>query len=246
MGGISDVTYVAFGATIKSRKSVVYQAANDGMLHAVDASNGNALWAYIPSFVIPKLNSLTSTTYNHAFTVDGTPTVRDVKTGGTWKTLLVGGLRAGGNGYYAIDITAPEFASSTALAANVKWEFPNASTNSSIASNVGMSFGKPLIVNTAAGWVVLVTSGYNNSGDNKGHLFVLDPDTGAVLADINTGYGSSSSPAGLAQMAAYSTDGYSASNVYAGDLNGNVFRFNLTGNNPATWTVTRIAVLTDP
>ncbi|WP_157015929.1 pilus assembly protein [Pseudomonas batumici] len=241
----TDSTYTTFGQTIAGRKSVVYQGGNDGMLHAIDASNGGELWAYIPSLVLAKLNSLSQKTYNHTFTVDGTPTVRDVNSSGTWKTLLVAGLRAGGNGYYALDVTNPAATSSADLASKVKWEFPNASTSSSVTNNVGLSYGQPLITNTAAGYVVMVSSGYNNGGDYAGHMFVLNPDTGAVIRDIPTGYGTSLSPAGLAHLSAYSSDGITASAVYAGDLNGNVFKFDISDPNPANWSVARIALLQD-
>lgn len=241
----TDSSYTTFGQTIAGRKTVVYQAGNDGMLHAIDTSNGGELWAYIPSLVLSKLSQLAQKTYNHIFTVDGTPTVRDVNTGSTWKTLLVAGLRAGGNGYYALDVTNPAATSSADLASKVKWEFPNASTSSSVTNNVGLSYGQPLIANTAAGYVVMVSSGYNNSGDYAGHLFVLNPDTGAVIRDISTGYGSSLTPAGLSHLSAFAADGVTASAVYAGDLNGNIFKFNISDANPANWSVTRIAVLQD-
>ncbi len=157
---------------------------------AIDAATGDEKWAYIPNLVFSNLKTLSSKVYHHLFYVDSTPAVGDVaiNNGSSWRTLLVGGLNAGGRGYYALDITNPNVANETELASKVLWEFPNASTPSATANNVGLSFGKPVLAKTkAAGWVVLVTSGYNNSnGDGKGHLFVLNPDTGALIRDIPT------------------------------------------------------------
>jgi type IV pilus assembly protein PilY1 len=230
---------------VKGVTSVVYQAANDGMLHAVNASDGQEMWAYIPGALISKLNKLTNTTYSHSFYIDGTPTVAMV--GST--RLLVGGLRAGGAGYYALDITNPTATSTADVIAKVKWEFPNAGTAAAVANNVGYSYGKPIITNTAYGNVVLVTSGYNNiAGDGKGHLFALDPATGGVIADIPTTAGSVASPSGLAQIAAYNTgtaENPLTSYVYGGDLSGNVWKFDLSSPTPASWTVTGIAAVKD-
>ncbi len=245
--GLNDSTYSTFAAQIASRTSTIYQGGNDGMLHAVDAATGTELWNYIPSPVLPRLPLLVNPAYNHAFMVDGTPRVADVKTANGWSTLLVGGLRAGGVGYYALDVTTPAAANSAAAATKLQWEFPNPNTPAASAAGVGYSYGRPLIANTAAGYVVLVTSGYDNP-DFQGHLFALDPATGNVLADLNTvklGAGSSAAPAGLAMFTAFSPDGLTATRAYAGDLNGNLFAFDLSAANPAQWSVRLLARLTD-
>jgi len=243
-----DSGYAAFASSIAGRARTVYQGGNDGMLHAFNAANGAELWSYIPSFVTPRLKNLASKTYSHQFYVDGTPVSGDVQLSTGWRTMLVSGLRAGGAGFFAIDVTTPGAASETALAQKVMWEFPNSRTPASAAANVGLSFGKPVIAKVAGhGWVVLVTSGYNNtSGDGKGHLFVLNAETGALIADIATSAGSSTSPAGLAQIAAYASNGQAdatVDSVYGGDLLGNVWRFNLKGA-ASTWSAVRLATLT--
>lgn len=243
--------YPAFKNTVASRQKMIYQAANDGMLHAFDASTGEEKWAYIPSHIFAKLADLSLPDYAHKFYVDGTPVRGDVLIDNSWKTMLVGGMRAGGKGYYALDITDPaSIQSESHLAAKVMWEFPNNNTASTVVDNLGLSFGKPIIVNTkAAGWVVLVTSGYNNDqGDGKGHLFVLNPKTGAVIRDIVTTAGNSISPSGLASIAAYADNpsvSAMADFVYGGDLLGNVWRFDLSGDSIDQWNVKLLATLTD-
>jgi len=142
------------------------------------------------------------------------------------------------------------------------WEFPNAGTPAATGANVGYSFGRPIVVKTrAAGWVALVTSGYENGtetgGDGRGHLFVLNPKTGAVIADLTTidaqdGAASfadrQANPRGLAYVSAYVENGDSDATVeavYGGDLYGNVWRFDLSGTTTGTWNVQRLATLTD-
>jgi type IV pilus assembly protein PilY1 len=205
---------------------VVFQPANDGMLHAFDAVTGQELWAYVPYNVLPRLKRLADPLYEHEFFVDGTPTV--TRLSNLARTILVGGLRGGGAGYYALDITEPGAASESELAAKVLWEFPNASTPAAVRSQIGASYGSPVVVKTAAGnWVVLLTSGYNNA-TGRGHLFVLDALTGNVLSTLTTPSG-----AGLARISAWVTDPSSpepvVDYVYGGDLSGNLWRFDLRG-----------------
>ena len=262
MAAYADDGYAEFAASIAGRRRVVYVAANDGMLHAFDAGvGGNAgtgaeLWAYVPAAVAGSLNALTGTAYSHQFTVDGTPTVGDAYVGGAWKTLLVAGLNAGGKGYYALDVTLPVPTSAdpeAEVATKVLWEFPNAATSAAVKANIGLTFGKPVLAKTAArGWVALVTSGYNNydsiaGGDGRGYLFVLDAGTGELVKAIPTAAGSTASPSGLGQISAYATSATTDATVdyaYGGDLQGNVWRFDLTGA-VSGWTAAKLATLVD-
>lgn len=233
--------------------TVVYQAANDGMLHAFDgridasaATRGEELWAYVPQLVHSRLADRASTAFEHVYLVDGTPATAAVTGVGSVSQLLVGGLGKGGAGYYALDISSGTAASENLAAAKVLWEFKPA--------NMGYSFGTPLIVNTASGWKVVVTSGYANDGatgnlggDGRGHVWVLNPRTGAVEKEFITpsGYGSASATLGLAHLGKLANTSADAvvRYVYGGDLLGNVWRFDLeatTGSAPV-----RIAALSD-
>jgi type IV pilus assembly protein PilY1 len=251
-----DPGYDAFKASHATRTPMLYVPANDGMLHAFyagvqpprdtdlpDPNGGKEAWAIIPSAVLPKLYLLADTDYRnlHQFYVDGTPVVGDIADAGSnWKTVLVGGLNAGGKGYYALDVTDP--ANPRAL-----WEFNFSSTcydgTSATAGadcNLGLSFGKPIITKVLDAsypqgrWVVLLTSGYNNvngtAGDGQGYLYVLDANTGKILYKIATGAGDAATPSGLAQINTYVDDGAinnTALRVYGGDLLGNVWRFDV-------------------
>lgn len=262
----TDTDYATFKSSYASRTKVVYQGANDGMMHAFKADNpsgGSELWAYVPNLLMSTLNNLSRKTgFAHRYYVDGTPAAGDVDfknthgatgSGTDWRTILVGGLGKGGRGYFALDVTDPSAANEAAVAAKVLWEFPNSATSTTDKNNMGYSFGKPIIVKTASrGWVALVTSGYNNGtdsgGDGQGYLFVLNARTGEVIKAIATGVGSAADPSGLAYISAYvenSDIDNTVDFVYGGDLKGNVWRFDLTASNPNSWNVKKIATLVD-
>jgi type IV pilus assembly protein PilY1 len=137
----SDPSYASFAASVASRSAVVFEAANDGMLHAFDGGAGAEMWSYIPSAVLAKLNKLSDAACLHDYYVDTAPTVADVQIG-SWRTLLVGGLRAGGVGFYALDVTSPTPPTETDLATRMLWEFPNATTPLATRNNLGLSFGR--------------------------------------------------------------------------------------------------------
>lgn len=269
----ADAGYSTFKSGNASRARMLFQGANDGMLHAFVAATGAESWAYVPNLVMGNLNNLSRKPgFTHIYYVDGTPVTGDVDfknvlgatgSGTDWRTILVGGLAKGGRGYYALDVTTPNAVSEADARAKVLWEFPNSIGNSSARAsaklNMGYSYGKPIIVKTAAdGWVVLVTSGYNNGtnagdsgGDGLGHLFVINPKTGDLIKDIpTTGCAATpvSSPCGLSQISAFVSNGdidNTTDYVYGGDLNGNVWRFDLTGNSDNGWSVAKFATLKD-
>ncbi|CAG0934713.1 Type IV pilus biogenesis factor PilY1 [Rhodocyclaceae bacterium] len=218
----ADSGYAAYQSAQSSRTGMVYVGANDGMLHAFNAGTGQESWAYVPSVLLPKLYKLADKDYanRHQYFVDGSPTVGDALIGGQWRTLLVAALGAGGRAYVALDVTDP-------VAPKVLWEFTD--------TNLGLTFGKPEITKLKDGtWVVLVTSGYNNvsPGDGRGRLYVLNATTGVVIRSIDTGAGSTTTPAGLAHIRAW-VDSAAIDNttlrVYGGDNLGNVWRFDING-----------------
>ena len=153
----------------------------------------------------------------------------DVWDGTTWRTILVGGLNAGGRGFYALDITNPR-------APRALWEFcSDAKLCPEADEDLGLSFGNPVISKRASDgrWVVMVTSGLNNTvpGNGRGFLYVLDALSGKVLEKVDTQEGTEKAPLGLARIAAWA-DNFMVDNtakwVYGGDQQGNVWKFDLT------------------
>lgn len=198
-------TYSSFYNTNLNRTAAVFVGSNDGMLHAFNATNGNELFAYIPSWMGPKLAALTSTSYNqnHQSYVDAPPVVAEAEVGSTgtaadWRTVLVAGTGAGGSGVFALDVTDP--ASNTYDASKVMWEFTRADD-----PEIGFVIGKPQIVRmrtSAPGatatyrWFAAVASGVNNyvpdsagrySTTGQPALFLLALDKSAGAAWTSTG-----------------------------------------------------------
>src|SRR5205085_2496963 len=117
------------------------------------------------------------------------------------------------------------------------WEFQD--------SDMGYVFGQPLLVKTNNGrWSVIVSGGYN-VGNANGHamLFVIDAETGALVKKIDTGAGSAASPGGLSPAAAIDSNGDGVADlVYAGDIDGNLWKFDLSSATPASWSLGNAAL----
>lgn len=247
------------------RPGILYMAANDGMLHAMDGDTGIERFAYVPRTTMPEMWRLADQNYatRHRYFVDGSPVSMDISnSSGQWKTIVVGGYRSGAAGYYALDVTDP-------TAPKVLWEVCN---NSALCNNaipeMGLSFGNPVITrmpenhpSLAGRWVVLVTSGYNNvpsvntqptavssnAGSGKGFLFVLDPQTGALLKTYATNEGTTTNPINLGKLSTFAPNFYfdgTSKVAYSGDLKGNIWRFDLAVEPNATTAVRKIATLT--
>lgn len=233
----ADDNYAEFrDSSAANRRSVVYLAANDGMLHAFDAVTGEEQWAFIPTGVLPHLWRSADPAFATGFRylLDGTPVVGDVCphaptrpcAAAEWRTVLVAGVGAGGREYYALDITHPE-------QPVYLWRF-----SVDDDSDLGHATVRPLITKRRDGrWVVVISSGINNidPGSGRGVLFVLDAATGQRLQRIDTGAGGSTAPAGLGQLNAWVDNllDNTAERVYAGDLLGNLWRFDISVPVPA-------------
>jgi type IV pilus assembly protein PilY1 len=253
-----DVGYANFKSTNATRTPMLYVGANDGMLHAfyattdlADPNHGQEAWAVVPSAVLSNMYKLADDSYKrdgHQFYVDSTPVAGDVYDGANWKTILVGGLSAGGKGYYALDVTVP------GVAPTAKWEFKQDTSTCPSASssalplhtyygdcNLGLTFGKPIITKLAGKWVVMFSSGYNNINgvgtDGKGFLYVVDALDGSLIYKIATGVGDAATPSGLGQINNYVDNALldnTTLRVYGGDMLGNIWRFDFTPSATAT------------
>lgn len=234
-GSFTEASSYATYRNNNTRPPVIYVGANDGMLHAFQAdvsqpNSGVELFAYIPNGVYANLINLTRPTYTHKFYVDGSPMAGDAYFGNvsnaspSWKTVLVGGLNSGGKSIYALDITSP----TTFDATKILWEFSD-------SADLGYTYSQPQIGRLNNGdWVAVFGNGYNSTND-RAYLYVVRLYDGAQLAKI---------PAGTATANGLSTpilrDNGSdkiIDYVYAGDLQGNLWKFDLSAANPASWGV---------
>lgn len=231
-------TYASYVSGNSTKMPMVYVGANDGMMHGFRgdggptgaADSGVEKLAYVPGGVFHNLSHLTNQTYSHRYYADGSITVRDAFIGGSWKTILVAGLNAGGRSIYALDVTDPvNFDQSKVL-----WEFDAGDD----AEDLGLTYSRPQIGILESGqWVAVFGNGYN-SPDGGAHLYVVDLATGALIRKLTAqDTVSVDDQNGLSTPILVDTDDNKLiDRAYAGDLQGNLWRFNLSGAS-SSWSV---------
>ena len=261
--------YAAFQSANKNRAETLFVGANDGMLHAFDGRTGRELFAYIPSWVGPNLSALSGRSYDaggHLGYVNATPRISEAAMAdGTWKTVLVGGTGAGGQGVFALDVTDPaNFDASKAM-----WEFTDRDD-----PQMGHVLGRPLIAKlrtSAAGATgapvyrsfAVVASGVNNSSadgfarpDGTPAIFLLDLSKPAGAAwrlnidyfrlDVPTDVALSRSIApGIVEISASVGAAGELRHLYAGDLHGRLWKLDFSRLGSAGWTFAALSAFRD-
>ncbi len=217
-------------------------------------NDGQELIAYMPAATVQTIHNATTPTadyssaqYGHAFSVDATPGTGDLFYQGLWHTWLVGGLGGGGSSIFALDITDPTQFSEANAGSLVIQEF-NASNlpcaTSGCASNLGNTYGTPVIRRFHNGmWGVVFGNGFGSSSGHAGvYVVTVDPGTAAMTAyylDAGADPSGAARPSGIAFATPVDLDGdHVVDYIYAGDLLGNVWRFDLTSSSPSAWAVT--------
>lgn len=222
-----DASYQDFRTAWSNRQSVVYVGSNDGMLHAFDSETGQEMWAYIPRRVLGKLEMLADPAYCHQNYVDLSPKAYDTKVNGQWRTVLVCGLRTGGDSYFAIDVTDPS-------APDILWE--------TSVPTLTSSFTEPAIIETHWGTVLWSGSGPNPNG--KAYTSMIRIDNGNILLNYQLGATTGSMNAATAP-AFYDRDHDGIIDlVYQGDLTGKVWRWDIS--NPGVWYIGSLYSGTQP
>lgn len=227
LAGVEGTSYTTFQSGKTSRTAMVYAGANDGMLHGFRASDGVEQFAFVPKGVWPNLSLLTNPTYAHKYFVDASPTAWDAYWGGNWKTVLAGSLGAGGKSVYLLNVSSP----STFGASDVLWEY----SGNTLAekNNMGYLIGTVTVARFKDGnfWAVF-GNGYDSvSGTAVLFMVRVDAPTTTVKR-INVG-GTNN---GLSSPLLVDTDGDRIIDlIYAGDLNGNLWKFDVTSTNPSSW-----------
>jgi type IV pilus assembly protein PilY1 len=247
---VAGLAYPAYLQSKSSRTKLVVVGANDGMLHGFDADTGDEKFAFVPRALLldpvsssdPRSNlvRLAEAGYTHRFYVDGSPWIGDYWNSGTstWRTAVVGTTGAGGKGVFALDITAPDSMS----AANVLWDLDGQSD-----PNLGFTIGQAVIGRLSDGhFYAFFGNGYRSANEcpvlyivrlHDGQVRSI-PTGGRSLTAVCTDSNGLGRPS-LYDMHAAGAQGYRTTDfVYAGDLQGNLWRFDLRNvnlaNNPAT------------
>lgn len=252
-----DQSYLEFKQAYSVRTPMLAVGANDGMLHIFDAQNGTELLGYVPGYtpLWENLRFLSSPNYEHRFFVDATPTVADyyAHEQNRWRTILTGSLGRGGQAIYALDITNASFPSTTTDASStVLWEFSDKDD-----ADMGFYLGSPQVVRMANNnWAVIVGNGYNShigrhtsgsedpqQGAGQAALFILyltkkDNNTlgweeGNTYIKIPVGEANRN---GLSEPFPIDVDeDGKVDYIYAGDLNGDMWRFDVRSTEDGTW-----------
>jgi type IV pilus assembly protein PilY1 len=264
-------TFAGFKASNASRTPAVFVGANDGMLHAFNATTGDELFGYIPSWMSTKLSALTSPTYNgnHQAYVDASPAVAEAQVGSTgtsadWKTVLVSGTGGGGSGVFALDVSNPSLFS----ASKVLWEFTRADD-----PDMGYVVGRPYIVKIRTSspgatvtyrWFAAVPSGVNNyvpdisglfstTGSPALFLLALDKPAGTAwnASGANPNYYKISLPTdtllkvtnatGLVNFKPAFGDAGSMETAYMGDLHGRLWKLDFTLRGSVDWNINKLS-----
>jgi type IV pilus assembly protein PilY1 len=211
--------------------NTLYVGANDGMLHAFNAANGAELFAYVPGILnMSNLRDISRGDYatQHKFFVDG-PVVASSRTLTPGKNILVGALGKGGRGIFALDVSdVSSLASPGNTTSPALWEKTSASVG---YGNLGLVLGKPVMGKVSGTPAVVIGNGPNSPND-RAVLIVANLTTGDIIKEIDTGQGGADAPNGLfAPTGILGPDG-NLEYVYAGDMLGNLWKFNLTTTDP--------------
>jgi len=255
----SYVTYVAKTKTQSGRPAMVYVGANDGMLHAFDATIGSSTigveqFAYIPHSVVPNLPALANPNYAHRFYVDSPPYVGDAFINGAWATVLVGATGAGGKGVFALDITQPQ----NFGAGNVLWDMDGTATAGTVTNygngdpDLGYTIGQPTVVRLNDGnWYAAFGNGYlSTSGCPV--LYLVRLDNGNITQKIPAivppnGATACATPNGLGSPTPLDIDGNGTTDyLYAGDVLGHLWKFDVHAASSTAWGMAPLAGQTTP
>ncbi|MDP9902665.1 pilus assembly protein [Variovorax ginsengisoli] len=236
--------YAAFRTRHAGRTPMLYVGANDGMLHGFAAEDGREKLAYVPLGLYPRLARLSTPGYTHSYFVDGSPFTADVFVAGAWKTYLALFLGAGGRGYAVLDVSEPaRFA--TAAPENLLVLDQTATTD----ADLGHVFAEPVrergdptltrqIARLNDGrWALVIGNGYNSASE-KAVLLVQYLDGDREIRRITTPAQAGDGHNGLAAPRLIDLNGDLTPDVaYAGDLQGRLWKFDLSSANADEWQV---------
>ena len=249
-GSAGQGTYAAYrtagNSALDNMRDTIFAGANDGMLHAFNRIDGVERFAFVPNsvFKVPrspttpetKLKLLSDPGYTHRFTVDGPPQIGDAYIASgvadpSWKTVLVSSTGAGARSVFAMDVSNPAVGAGAGDFNETKllWEF-------SEADNVDMGYviGYPHIARMRDGtWVSIFGNGYDST-NGQAKLFIMNLKTGAVLWQQSVGAAGGN---GLSQPNFTLNSNREVTAIYAGDLKGKLWKFDVDSDVQANWKV---------
>ncbi|MBY0401587.1 hypothetical protein K2X89_14930 [Myxococcota bacterium] len=270
---IPEVSYKNFAKlpNLITRDRIIMAGANDGFFHGFlagewkttpaparyDVGTGVEVFGFMPWGARTKIANLAKKdAAGHTKSVDGSPSVADVWIDGPspnntkedveWKTVMITGMREGGEHYLALDVTDPESSGYP----QYLWEFPK-ENDSTWRPRIGQTWSQPVITrvrlqdtngDTVEKWVAVIGFGYDatsdpnnialyNAASTKGRgVMMIDIATGLPIAVRKFGNATGDVPSMLYAMPSspgvldYDQDGF-ADLIYIGDVGGNVWKW---------------------
>lgn len=215
----------------------VFVGANDGMLHAFDLESGDEQFAYIPELLFSKedgegLGYLASTGYQHRYYVDAVPRVTTLAEGSTW---LASGLGGGGRGVFVLNVSDAVKGNEVSAAGLAGWEFGVANNRNGLKDkDVGYVYGGVHVGQLNNGQqALLIPNGLKPENDKaSATLFLRELTSGTAIAKLVGG-----SDAGeLTSLQVADLDGNGTIDfAYGGDMQGRMWKFDLSERDPAEW-----------
>ena len=266
--------HAAFRKAHAQRPTMLYVGANDGMLHAFDAVNGHEMMAYVPRGIYGKLRGYTQPEHPHSYLVDGQVFSGDADVsgngaeGGTglasqWRTLLVGGLGGGGRGYFILDITQPLPASNSTSSFRPSGVVLDRTFSSSAtplddeSQDLGHLYAPPVtaLANTVRSeqivklnndrWALVIGNGVNSV--NERPVLLIQYLDGSKELQRLVARPAKSQSNGLSAPRLLDVNGDGRADIaYAGDLQGHLWKFDLSHNDPTRWGVSAWAAGAEP
>lgn len=205
--------------------------ANDGLVNVIDPSTGKRLYAYMPSTVLSNLHYVADPNYingvSHKFLVDGQISIVDVQFASSWKTLAIGGAGSGGKGFYALQL----FNTGTYNIVKALWDISSVTAG---FANMGYAYAKPEVAQLPDGrWAAFISNGYGST-NGVASLFVVDVSNGALIKEIAV---DTSGNNGLSSVKLRVNAQSVVQYAYGGDLKGQMWKFDFTGQTASTWKV---------
>ena len=237
----SATPYATYLTAKKTRRKMLYVGGNDGFLRAFDALTGQERFAYVPNAVIPDMPQLADPNYAHRFFVDGSPTTWDAHIGGSWRSVVTGTTGAGGRAVFALDVTSPDSFSESNVLWEINYNTPQRAEDAvdpQYGNQLGFTLGQVVVAKLNNGeWAAIFGNGYRSPSE-KATLYIVRIADGILLRKIETGVGSLAAPNGLGTPTLYDTNGDDIyDTVYAPDMQGNVWKFDLSSSSPSSWNI---------
>ena len=244
--------------------------SNDGFVRMIrntttgGSESGAEVWGFMPQSVMGQVKTLrhNPSGTKHPYMVDGSPVayLEDGDSNGTIdageKAWLFFGLRRGGKGYYALDVTDPE-------KPELMWSIQKGGD----FAELGYTFSTPRVILVSSQYGVrpalIFGGGYDKNKDLRGGVgtndsegtavYVVDAETGQLLWKAVGGSGTSNSKVFYqprlvdsvpSSVAVIDSDGDGRQDrAYFGDTGGQVWRVDMAGGDTSEWKLTLLASL---